>query len=164
MVFGQDAADIIVYKGNNVSFIFNTLKEYNSLFGKELTGWTKIKVKLQDDSGATGWAVTVNTDNDLFDGADGYTLSSIFVEVQVQSVTPLFPRVPPVAGDFLETDWVQLSSTPTILMSGTNLPANPLTVEYELIINYRCGFNGVLVNQAWDYYMDNINFTITSIE
>ena len=161
MVFGQDAADVIVYKGSNVSFIFNSLKDYTNLAGKEFTNWTRIKVKLQDDLGAKGWEVTVNTDNDLFDGADGNTLSSFFVEVQIQSVSPAFPSAP---GDILESDWVPLSSTPTIIMSGTNLPANPLTVEYELIINYRCGFNGVLVNQAWDYYVDNINFTISSIE
>lgn len=157
-VFGQEGADVIVYKGNNVPFMFSSLNDYTSLTGKEYTGWTRIKVKLQDDLGAVGWEVSVGTDDDLFEGQDGNSFSSLFVEVQIQNVTPAF------AGDFIETDWVPLSTTPTVIMSGSNLPANPLTVEYELLINYRCGFNGVMVDKAWDYYVDNIIFTITSKE
>jgi len=161
LVFGQEGADVIVYKGNNVPFMFSSINDYRSLGGKELTGWSKIKVKLQDDLGAVGWEVNVSVDDDLFDGQDGNSFSSLYLEVQIQSVTPAFPSV---AGYILETDWVPLSTTPTVIMSGTNLPANPLAVEYELVINYRCGFNGVMVNQAWDYYTDNIIFTITSKE
>jgi len=161
IVFGQEGADVIVYKGNNVPFMFSSLNDYRNLSGKELTGWSKIKVKLQDDLGAVGWEVSVSVDDDLFEGQDGNSFSSLFVEVQIQSVFPAFPSAP---GDILESDWVPLSTTPTVVMSGTNLPANLLAVEYELIVNYRCGFNGVMLNKAWDYYVDNIVITITSKE
>ena len=164
------SAYIYVMGGGNVSFVFNSLKDYAN--GVTLANWTTIGISLTDNAANfTTWNLQAEAqDASLIGSNPANTLDLRTIELYATPnagcsschsyyAGPLYLPLPaPTLGHL------------TPLVDGSNAPGFPAdeippNLNYStahIAISYRCGVNPLfsVFDKVGDYYTTNIYFTL----
>lgn len=158
--YSQGTVRLSVLDGGNVNFYFNSLTKYNS--GITYTDYTVLGITCDDDDNPTNgynWTLEVKALTAQFDGDGGNTLPLSTLEITPSKVAGL--PFAALSGTIVLTN-VDQTLASEVILNGAPAADEPSATTDQVGITYECGTTVPLLLEPADYYVVDLEYTLTA--